>query len=179
MTEITAGYAQALFDLAQEEKLDGVFMQELQALSTAFSQEPDFLRLLATPNISKTERYQILDDSVRERVHPYVLNFMKLLTEKGEILRFCSCVKQYKALYYEANGMISVVAVSAVEMTDEQKKKLQQKLESVTGKTVQLETKVDPSCLGGVRLDYDGKRIDGTVKSRLDAMRAQLNYTAL
>ena len=179
MTEITAGYAQALFDLAQEETLDSVIMEQLQVLSTAFSQEPDFLRLLATPNISKNERYQILDESFRNQVHPYVLNFMKLLTEKGEILRFGSCVKQYKTLYYEANGMISVLAVSAVELTAEQKQRLQQKLEAVTGKTVQLETKVDPSCLGGVRLDYDGKRIDGTVKNRLDAMRTQLNHTAL
>ena len=124
MTEITAGYAQALFDLAQEETLDSVIMEQLQVLSTAFSQEPDFLRLLATPNISKNERYQILDESFRNQVHPYVLNFMKLLTEKGEILRFGSCVKQYKTLYYEANGMISVLAVSAVELTAEQKQRL-------------------------------------------------------
>ena len=179
MTEMTAGYAQALFDLAQEENLGAAFMEQLQVLGEVFTREPDFLRLMATPNISKTERCQILDESFRDRVHPYVLNFMKLLTEKGEILHFCRCVKQYQALYNEANGIISVLAVSAVEMTDEQKQKLREKLEAVTGKTVQLETKVDPSCLGGVRLDYDGKRIDGTVKNRLDAMGKQLNHTAL
>lgn len=175
MTEMTAGYAQALFDLAQEENFSSVFMEQLQVLDKAFLEEPDFLRLLATPNINKTERCSILDESFRDRVHLYVLNFLKVLTEKGEILRFHNCVKQFRELYNEASGIISVHAVSAVELTDAQKQKLQQKLEAVTGKTVQLETRVDPACLGGVRLDYDGKRIDGTVKNRLEAMAAQLN----
>lgn len=179
MTEMTAGYAKALFDLAQEEALSDSFLEQLQVLDTAFSREPDFLRLLATPNISKAERCQILDESFRDQVHLYVLNFMKLLTEAGEILHFHSCFKQYRALYNEANGILGVLAVSAVEMTDAQKERLRQKLEAVTGKTVQLECKVDPSCMGGVRLDYDGKRIDGTVKNRLDAMRTQLQDAAL
>jgi len=176
---MAAGYAQALFDLARDESLSDVFMEQLQVLDTAFSAEPDFLRLLAAPNVSKSERCRILDQSFRNRVHLYVLNFMKVLTEKGEILRFHSCVKQFRRLYNDACGIISVLAVSAVEMTGDQKRRLQQKLESVTGKTVQLETKVDPSCLGGVRLDYDGKRIDGTVKNRLETMAAQLNHATL
>lgn len=175
MTDMTAGYAQALFDLAREESRCGEFLEQLQVLDKAFSEEPKFLRLLATPNISKAERCQILDESFRQQVHLYVLNFMKVLTEKGEILHFHSCVKQFRGLYNEASGIISVLAVSAVEMTDAQKQRLKQKLESVTGKTVELETKVNPSCLGGVRLDFDGKRIDGTVKKRLEAMAAQLN----
>ena len=60
------------------------------------------------------------------------------------------------------------------ELTAEQKDKLRKKLEAVTGKTVQLQLRVDPACMGGVRLDYDGNRIDGTVKSHLDSIRAQL-----
>lgn len=179
MTDMTAGYAQALFDLAREESLEVAFLEQLQVLDKAFSEEPDFLRLLATPNISKAERCRILDESFRNRVHLYVLNFMKVLTEKGEILRFHSCVKQFRGLYNEASGIISVLAVSAVEMTDAQKEKLRLKLETVTGKKVQLETKIDPACLGGVRLDFDGKRIDGTVKNRLEAMAAQLSSATL
>lgn len=179
MTDMTAGYAQALFDLAREESLEVAFLEQLQVLDKAFSEEPDFLRLLATPNISKAERCRILDESFRNRVHLYVLNFMKVLTEKGEILRFHSCVKQFRGLYNEASGIISVLAVSAVEMTDAQKEKLRLKLETVTGKKVQLETKIDPACLGGVRLDFDGKRIDGTVKNRLESMAAQLSSATL
>ena len=55
-----------------------------------------------------------------------------------------------------------------------QKKALVAKLSAMTGKTVELRTRVDEACIGGVRLDYDGKRVDGTVKSRLDELRGLL-----
>ena len=121
----------------------------------------------------------MLDESFRGRVHLYVLNLLKLLTENGDILTFHDCVKQFRAYYNEANGILCVLAVSAVALTQEQAQKLQQKLETVTGKKIRLETKIDPACLGGLRLDYDGKRIDGTVKNRLEAMALQLNQATL
>ena len=179
MTKMTAGYARALFDLAQEENCAAVFLEQLQVLDAAFFEEPDFLRLLANPGITKAERCKILDESFRDRVHLYVLNLLKLLTENGDILAFSDCVKQFRGYYNEANGILCVLAVSAVALTQQQAEKLQQKLEAVTGKKVQLEMKLDPTCLGGLRLDYDGKRIDGTVKNRLDAMAQQLNQATL
>ncbi len=177
MTGAVAGYAQALYSLAGEESATGEVLQQLEILSTAFSGEPDFLRLLSTPNLSKAERCQLLDDSFRGKVHPYVLNTLKLLTEEGHIRHFGDCVRQYREIYNEANGIVSVIATAAVELTAEQKEKLQAKLEMITGKTVQLLTRVEPACVGGIRLDYDGKRIDGTVKNRLDAMKELLNGT--
>ena len=176
MSEIGVSYAQALYSLAQEENADGKILQQLEVLETSFAQEPDFLRLLATPNLSKQERCRILDDSFRDKVHPYVLNFMKLLTEKGYAKQFGDCVRQYRSIYNENHGILSVIATTAVEMTAQQKEKLQAKLETVTGKTVQVQCKVDPACMGGVRLDYDGKRIDGTVKNRLDAIKELLTW---
>ena len=177
MIGVVAGYAQALYSLAGEESVAHEVLQQLEALSVGFSQEPDFLRLLATPNLSKAERCQILDESFRGKVHLYVLNTLKLMTEEGHIRRFGDFVRQYRDIYNEANGIICVLATSAVELTAEQKEKLQTKLETITGKTVQLQCQVEPACVGGVRLDYDGKRIDGTVKNRLDAMKELLNGT--
>lgn len=179
MKELSSEYARALFDLAQEEKLCDEFLHQLQVLDTAFLTEPDFLRLLANPGISKAERCQLLDESFRDRVHLYVLNFLKLLTENGDILTFHDCVRQFLACYNEACGILCVSAVSAVALSNRQREKLLQKLEAATGKKIQLEIKIDPDCLGGLRLDYSGKRIDGTVKSRLDAMAKQLNRATL
>ena len=53
------------------------------------------------------------------------------------------------------------------------------KLEQLTGKTIDLSCRVDPAVMGGVRLDYDGKRVDGTVRSRLDAVDKMLKNTVL
>jgi len=179
MKELSSEYARALFDLAQEEKLCDEFRQQLQQLDTAFSAEPDFLRLLANPGISKAERCRLLDECFRENVHLYVLNFLKLLTENGEILSFRKCVRCFQGCYNEAYGILCVSVASAVALSEMQAEKLRQKLEAATGKKVQLETKLDPSCLGGLRLDYDGKRIDGTVRGRLDAMAKQLHEATL
>ena len=72
-----------------------------------------------------------------------------------------------------------MTAVTAVPMTEAQQKRLTAKLEALTGKTVELHSRIDPSCLGGVRLDYDGKRLDDTVAHRLDAVRTLLKNTVL
>lgn len=179
MTGIGNNYAQALYSLAKEESLAGVILEELKVLAAAFEQEPDFLRLLSAPNLSKDIRIGIIDDSFRGKVQPYVLNFLKLLTEKGHIRSFFDCAKTYRELYNEDNGIVCVAAVTAITLTDSQKAKLQEKLESVTGKRIELENRVDATCIGGVRLDYDGRRVDGTVQNRLKSMGELLKNTTL
>ena len=57
--------------------------------------------------------------------------------------------------------------------------KLLQKLQTVLGKTVELNCKVDPACMGGVLLELPGRQLDGTVKHRLDALSASLKAAAL
>lgn len=179
MSEVGKNYAQALYSLAKEESLTGVILQELKTLAAAFAQEPEFLRLLSAANLSKDARIGIVDDSFRGKVQPYVLNFLKLLTEKGHARSFFDCVKAYREQYNEDNGIVCVVAVSATALTASQQAKLQEKLESITGKRIELENRVDETCIGGVRLDYDGKRVDGTVQNRLKSMGELLRNTVI
>ena len=83
MTQIGTVYGQALYALAREEKAADKILAEMKALQESFAQEPGFSRLLSAPNLSKEERCRIIDDSFRGKLHPYVLNFLKSLTEKG------------------------------------------------------------------------------------------------
>ena len=179
MTGELTHYAQALFDLAVEENCTEQIRQELLALEESFSGEPRFLQLLAAPNIAKAERCDVLDQCFRGAVHPYLLNFLKILTEQGAIGEFSGCCGEYHRLYRKARGILPVQAVSAVAMTREQRERLCQKLQAATGKQVELTNPVDPGCIGGVRLEYDGGQVDGTVKSRLEAMAAMLKNTVL
>lgn len=179
MTQIGSVYAQALYALAKDEGVEQSILAQLKALEESFSAEPQFLRLLGAPNLSKEERCRILDDSFRNRAHPYVLNFMKLLTEKGYMRHFSDCCKAYRELYNQDNGILEVVAVTAVPLSTGQSDRLKEKLTAITGKTIELISRVDPACLGGVRLDFDGKRVDGTVKNRLDAIGMLLKNTVL
>ena len=179
MTEAGSVYGQALYDLAQSENLSEQILKELDVLRHSFSQEPDFVKLLSTPALTKQERCDILDQSFRGKVQPYLLNFLKILTEKGYIRHFSHCCDAYRDQYNRDHGILPVTAVTAVPLTDAQQKRLKSKLENITGKTVELYSRIDPSCLGGMRLDYDGKRVDDTVAHRLDAVRTLLKNTVL
>ena len=179
MTQAGTVYGEALYDLAKSEGLDQEILQQLKVLDESFRAEPDFLRLLASPNLSKPERCGVLDSSFRGKLHPYLLNFLKILTEKGYPKHFPDCVAAYRARYNEDHGILPVTAVTAVALTAEQSRKLAKKLAGITGKTVDLQCRIDPAVLGGIRLDYSGKRLDDTVSHRLDALRNLLKNTVL
>ena len=174
MTQVEQAYAQGLYALAQEENLTDELLQQLTVLEKTVGQDQQYLSLLSTPALSKEERCKLLDDAFRDKVHIYVLNFMKILMEKGYIRHFSGCCRSFRQQYNEDHGILPVQVVSATRLTEDQQKKLQQTLERKTGKSVCLQCLVDPEVLGGLRLDYDGVRIDGTVKSRLDEVRKLL-----
>ena len=179
MTQTGSVYGEALYDLAGSEGLSEVILKELTVLSQSFATEPDFIRLLGTPSISKQERCQILDDSFRGKVHPYVLSFLKILTEKGYMRHFGDCCEAYRALYNRDNGILPVNAITAVALSDSQRQRLSEKLAAITGKKIELNNRIDPNCLGGIRLDYDGKRLDDTIEHRLAAIGSVLKNTVL
>lgn len=179
MTQIGAVYADALYTLAQEENLTAPILEELTTLDSVFRQEPDYIRLLSAPNLSKQERCNLLDESFGGKLQPYVLNFLKILTEKGYMRHFSDCCKAYRNHYNLDNGIVAVTAVTAVPLSDDQFRKLTGKLEHITGKRIELLNRVDPASMGGVRLDFDGKQMDDTVAHRLDDIRKLLQNTVL
>lgn len=179
MTQVGSVYAEALYDLARSEGLSEPILKELDILRQSFEAEPDFIKLLGTPSLTKQERCQILDDSFRGKLQPYVLNFLKILTEKGYMRHFGDCCGAYRELYNRDNGILPVTAVTAVALTADQTDRLTEKLAAITGKKIELRNRIDANVLGGVRLDYDGKRLDDTVVHRLDAIRGVLKNTVL
>ena len=179
MTEVGSVYGESLYELAKDESLTKLIGEQLAVLQASFRQEPDFIRLLSSPNLTKAERCQILDNSFRGSVHPYLLNFLKILTEKGYMRYFSDCCDAYTEHYDQDNGILRVNAVTAVALSPAQTDKLTQKLSRITGKEIVLRNRIDPAVLGGVRLDYDGQRLDDTVSHRMDTIRDLLSKTVL
>ena len=179
MTQAANTYAQALYDLAKDEGLGKTVLEELSVLKRVFSENPEYSKLLSAPDLPKQERCNILDEAFRGKVQPYVLNFLKILTEKGYIRQFPACCDAYRGFYNEDNGILVVKAVSAVALSAQQIEKLTAKLEATTGKKIDLHCSVDAATLGGLRLSYDGKQVDGTVRNRLDSIGKLLKNTVL
>jgi len=138
MTQAANTYAQALYDLAKDEGLGKIILSELLVLKSVFADTPQYSKLLSTPDIPKQERCGILDEAFRGKVHPYVLNFLKILTEKGYIRQFPDCCDAYRSFYNEDNGILVVKAQSAVALTDAQKKKLTHNLLGFTDNSMAI-----------------------------------------
>ena len=179
MTRAGNVYGEALFSLAREEQLEKALLDQLLVLQESFRQEPDFLRLLANRSVPKERRCTVLEESFRGRVHNYVLNFLKLLTEKGHSSSFLDCVSAYQNLYYEQQNILPVSVVTAVALSEGQKNRLTDKLADMTGKSILLTETVDPAVLGGIRLEYAGQELEDTVRRRLDDLRSLLTNTVL
>ena len=124
MTEAASVYGEALYALAKDENKSELMLKQLKALDESFAQEPEFLRLLSAPNLSKIERKGILDTCFKNKVDAYLLNFLKILMEKGYIRQFSNCVQVFRERYNEDHGIMPVSAVTAIPMSDGQKEKL-------------------------------------------------------
>ncbi len=179
MTEVGTQYGGALYALARDEGLAQQLHEELSCLRESFTAEPDFSALLSNPALPKAQRCQILEDSFRGKLHPYVLNFLKLLTEKGYLRHFPHCCQAYSDAYYEDAGILPVQAYTAVALDGDQAARLKEKLAAITGKQILLTNPIDPSVLGGIRLDYRGVRLDDTLAHRLAAVRDALTGTGI
>ena len=172
-------YGGALYDLAQEELLEKKLLDELLQISALFRQNPDYTRLLMEPSIEKTQRAQLIDEAWKDQVHPYVLNFMKLLCDNGTISLLPDCVKAFRSRYNAAHGIIDVRAVCAVPLTDDQTARLRAKLEAKCHKQVELSVQVDPSLLGGIRLELPDRQLDGSVRNHLSQIQQLLESSTL
>ena len=179
MTETARMYGGSLYDLAAEEGLDERILGELDGVTALLNGDAEYLHLLSIPSIPKKERCALLDEAFRGQVHLYVLNFMKLLCEKGALRELPGCARAYRLRYNEAHGILEATAVSAVPLTAEQTGRLHEQLEKVTGRHIDLKTKVEPAVLGGIRLDIEGTELDGTVRSRLAGLRSSIAAATL
>ena len=168
MTQTAITYGHALFELAHEGGALQEYMADLKVISYVLDDNPQFLPMLDSRSISLAERLSTLDECFSGQIAPYVLNFMKLLCQNAAILELPACIRQFTILYNESCGILEVKAVSAVPLSPALQEKLQKKLQEITGKTVVISYVEDPEVLGGLRLCWDGKELDGTVRRRLD-----------
>lgn len=179
MTNAGTVYGQALYSLAREENLDDTILPQLQLVQACFDAEPDYLTLLGSVSLSKPERCRLLDESLGAAVHPYLLNFLKILVEQGKIRHFPQCFSAYQQEYYRDHNILPVTAVTAIALSQPQAQRLKEKLAGITGKDILLSNQVDSALLGGVRLDYDGKQLEDSIAQRMQNVRQLLKNTVL
>ena len=174
MTAAAKRYGGSLFELAAEEQLDDRILRELDCAAACISAEPAYARLLSMPSIPRVQRRALLDEAFGPQMHPYTVSFLKILCEEGLIRQLPDCAREYRARYNQAHGILEVRAAAAVPLDETARPRLAEKLAAVTGRQIDLTVTVEPELLGGIRLDMDGTRLDGTLRRRLDSIREGL-----
>ena len=160
-------YGTALYQLVVEEKASKQIFDDFQRVSEVFQVNPEFGRLLSNPRLSASERADTVGKVFDGKINRHLLNALKILAEKRRCDTVTKCCEVYKRLYCEDNGILPVTATSAVGLSEAQKERLSKRLREKTGSKILLTCKVDPRCIGGIRLEYGGKRYDASVRGRL------------
>lgn len=173
-SDVQREYGGALWLLAVEQNCSQELLEDVHTLQAVLRDNPDYIKLIRSPDILLEERLGLLDKAFRGNVHAYVLNFLKLLAERGHFAFLPDCLDEYCRKYDEANNIENVTVYSAVELSDSQKDALRDKLSAKLSKTIRLHTIVDPSVIGGVRVVTDSASLDGTVRNKINTIRDNL-----
>ena len=167
---VSERYALSLYEVAQDEKQEKLYLDQLTEVCAAFDSEPDFLKMLTTPSIAAEDKQKVLKTVFEGRIEPFLLNFLMLVTDKGRIGLIHEMCQAYKEQYYFENGIVEVHAITAKPM-------LRGKMEQVTGKKVELKCSVDPSIMGGIVVKVNNEQFDTSLRTRLEELAARLTGT--
>ena len=173
MTDFAASYGASLYSLCKDEGKTDLVHNQLNELEPLLSDE--YKALLDSPMIDLEKRLSLVDEAFSGKVCEYVLNFLKLLTEKKAVYKFGECARRFEAMYNKDNNIEIVTAVTAVPMSGELKEKLADKLSGLINKTVVVHSKTDSTMIGGLVVRFSDTQIDSSVKNRLESIKNQIS----
>ncbi|MEZ4388993.1 MAG: ATP synthase F1 subunit delta [Candidatus Krumholzibacteriia bacterium] len=177
--KIAVRYAQALLDVAMDRgKVDGI-TESFDAIAAAMTGHKDLLVFMQSPQVRTQEKKQLIETVFAERVEPAMLHFLELLLDKDRIMHLGDIHEEYSALVEIHRGVQRVRVVTAVPLPGDLEQKLAAKLAALTGKTIILDKKVDPSVIGGVCVTMGDQIIDGTVATGLSRLGHALEQSPL
>jgi F-type H+-transporting ATPase subunit delta len=170
-------YATAIVETAvdHDEQTLGVVTAELEEFAKMVRESKDLEHLLMSPVFTLPERQRAIA-AVLERVKPSALTkrFLTLLVERNRFGVFDDIVKMVRRLADQRAGKMRAEVVSASPLSKDAAASLKRALEKRTGKQVEMEVKIDPALLGGVRAQIGSMVLDGTLRTQLDQLRDQL-----
>ncbi|HZQ35519.1 MAG TPA: ATP synthase F1 subunit delta [Dehalococcoidia bacterium] len=165
-------YAEAVFQIARDQGTIDAWLRDLQTIGAVFA-EPEVLGLLESAKVPPQAREDVLRRTLAG-VSPLALNFARLLVQRRRVALAPQVTDFFRELADAYRGVAHAEVVTAVEIGDAERQLIAQRLGQLTGKQVQIETRVDPSIIGGVVARVGDRLIDGSARTRLLALRHRL-----
>ena len=169
---IARRYAHAYFDLAQEAGALDAWGQELSRVADALS-DPEVALALANPRLRGPQRV-LLANALLEGTTPQAGNLVRLLLERGRIAALPEVVAEYRRLADRASGVVRAEVTAAVPVSDAEAASVRRTLAEKLGGDVETTLRQDPAILGGLVIRIGDRVIDGSVRTRLEQLRAAL-----
>ena len=168
-------YARALLDLATQAGDPAALRGELRAADALVSSRPRLAEALASPALATEAQKRLLGAVFAARgASPLLVRLLELLAERRRMELLPAIARAYGTLWNTQRGVAAAEAVSARPLADDERRALVAALEKTTGLGIELETREDPSLLGGLLVHVAGRSYDGSVRARLQALRARL-----
>jgi len=133
----------------------------------------DLRLLLENPEVDSRVKEDVLA-RVAEGADELVVNFVKLLAEKGRAAELDEVAVEYDVLIAARERILDVELTTAQELSDADFERIKKQIEQASGRTVQAERKVDPNLIGGIVLQAGSMRLDASVRGRLERLRHEL-----
>lgn len=172
MESIANSYGLAIFELANEDHdLDG-YKKDLDFVLSALDDEA--LRFLNQPLVDKEARLALLDQCFKDSVKTNILNFLKVLVQKGRITHLKEICQEFKNKYNEVNEILEGTVYSLRPLDEKSVQEIALALSKREGKTVVLTTKQDESLIGGIKVVINDRVYDGSVKNKFDLLQSKL-----
>lgn len=173
-TKAAGRYAMSLIELAAEQnKLDAV-KQDMELVAATISDNRDLQLLLESPIIKVDKKQAVLEGVFGKKVEEITLRFITTLCAKGRESMMPAMVEAFVSLYKERMGIVTAEVTSAVALTKEARAEINTALAPV-GKSIELVEHVDPKVLGGLKITVGDRRIDATLRKKLNELKYDIH----
>ena len=174
-TDVGERYALALFDLAKDEKRIPAVEADLKSIKAMLAASADLRTLLGSPKFNAEAKGKGLTAvAAKAKFNSTTQKFLGLLAANGRAGLLASVITSFEALTAIHRGAVSAEVTSAVALTPAQRKDIAAALRKALGKDPEIETRVDPSIQGGLKLKVGTRLYDASLKSKLDQLKFAL-----
>ena len=165
-------YAQAVFEIARESNELDRWQSDLTGI-VRLTEDAEVVGLLQNPKVRFEDRARLLKEHLPD-VNPLAFNLVYLLIERDRLGLAGQIAAEYHRLLDSYRGVAHAEVTTAVPVEENVKNNVQSGLKTLTGKDIVLQAEVDPGLIGGVVVRVGGKLIDGSTRSRLQALKKEL-----
>jgi F-type H+-transporting ATPase subunit delta len=170
---VAGRYASALFSLAQDQREGQAVAEALASFDALITESPDLERLVRSPVFSAADQLKGLDPILAQAgIAGVAANFIRLVASKRRLYFIREMIADYRKLYDTSRGVTRAEVTSAAPLTDANVAALKESLRASSGgREVDLDMKVDPSIIGGLIVKLGSRMVDGSLKTKLNAIR--------